>query len=120
MELLLPLNVTDAAVSLAGTLTQGVPCSVTATAGDVSVSGSVTAQAGLAASAPAGNGIVSGAVGPLPTLILATGHRLVVMTQPMALLGQTRSVLRSRFSAVTTKHFACLGFAAYPKHAKCV
>ena len=59
VELLLPLNVTDAAVSLAGTLTQGVPCSVTATAGDVSVSGSVTAQAGLVASAPTGNGIVN-------------------------------------------------------------
>ena len=49
-------------------------------------------------------------VGPLLTLILATGHRLVMMTQPTALLEQTRSVLRSRFSAVTTKHVFTLQF----------
>jgi hypothetical protein len=49
-------------------------------------------------------------VGPLLTLILANGQQLVTQVMPTALLEQTRSILRNRFSAIIMKRVYTLEF----------
>lgn len=49
-------------------------------------------------------------VGPLLTLILADGKQLVTQVMPTALLDQTRSIMRNRFSSIITKRVYTLQF----------
>ena len=49
-------------------------------------------------------------VGPLLALLLADGRSLVLQVVPRALLEFSRSVMRSRFSAITRKHIYTFGF----------